>query len=110
MPRPKSSLEHMLEVMVVGVGLPKPEREHRFHATRKWRFDLAWPAEMLAVEVHGGVWTGGRHTRGAGFVRDREKMNEAVLLGWRVLEVVPEHIDDGRALRWIELALPPEGP
>jgi very-short-patch-repair endonuclease len=62
-------------------------REYAFHPTRKWRLDLAWPAAMTAVEIHGSVWTQGRHTRGGGFVRDREKMNAAGRLGWSVYEV-----------------------
>ena len=65
---------------------PEPEREIRFAHPRRWRFDLAWPNLMLAVEIHGGVYTKGRHTRGKGFERDREKMNEAQLLGWKILE------------------------
>jgi len=40
---------------------------------------------MLAVEVDGGTWTGGRHTRGAGFEADCEKLNAAVIAGFRVL-------------------------
>lgn len=73
--------------------------EHRFHATRRWRFDFAWVAQRVAVEVEGGVWSGGRHTRGAGFVADARKYNEAVRLGWRVLRFVP-----GR--NWLEEAVP----
>jgi len=42
---------------------------------------------MIAVEIEGGVWTGGRHTRGAGFRQDMEKYNEATAMGWRVFRV-----------------------
>lgn len=70
-------------------GLPAPVAEHRFHATRRWRFDYAWPDHKLALEVEGGAWTGGRHTRGAGFVKDIEKYNAATLAGWRVLRTTP---------------------
>lgn len=65
--------------------LPEPEAEYRFHPTRKWRFDIAWPIERVAVELDGGVYSGGRHTRGAGFVKDCEKLNEATVRGWRIL-------------------------
>ena len=67
--------------------LTHPLEEVKFHPSRKWRFDYAWPDKMVALEVEGGVWTMGRHTRGIGFVRDMEKYNAATLLGWRVLRV-----------------------
>ena len=73
-------------------GLEKPVTEHRFHPERKWRFDFAWPAWRVALEVEGGVWTGGRHTRGAGFVKDMEKYNAATCLGWRFLRVQPKDL------------------
>lgn len=71
-------------------GLPQPEGEFRFHGTRKWRFDFAWPDFLVALEVEGGTWRpgGGAH-RGAGFIRDIEKYNAAVQLGWSVLRCVP---------------------
>ncbi len=70
-------------------GLNGPEliREHRFHPTRKWRFDFAHLASRVAIEIEGGVWSGGRHTRGAGFVTDCEKYNAALALGWRVFRL-----------------------
>jgi len=64
---------------------PQPVREYRFHQTRKWRFDFAWVRERVAVEVEGGTWDRGRHTRGAGYAGDCAKYNAAVLGGWRVL-------------------------
>jgi hypothetical protein len=67
-----------------------PVTEHKFHPTRKWRFDYAFPDSMVAVEVEGGVWTGGRHTSGAGFIKDMEKYNTALLHGWRVYRVTPK--------------------
>lgn len=71
--------------------------EHRFHATRRWRFDYAWPSIKLALEVEGGTWAGGRHTTGAGYSRDCEKYNEALIIGWRVLRVTTDMIKDGSA-------------
>jgi len=89
--------------------IPAPEREYRFHPKRFWRMDFAWPAAMLAVEVDGGVWAQGRHSRGAGYIADCEKLNEATLLGWRVLRVTGQHIDDGSAIDWIRRALVEQG-
>ena len=75
-----------------------PVPEYRFHPVRRWRFDLAWPALLLAVEVDGGTWVSGRHTRGAGYERDCEKLNAAVLLGWRVLRFTTGQVTSGQAL------------
>lgn len=72
--------------------LPIPKEEFRFNQLRKWRFDFAWPEHMLALEVEGGVFSGGRHTRGAGFAKDMEKYNEAAAAGWRVIRVQPRDL------------------
>ena len=79
----------------VAAGLPKPVAEYRFHPVRKWRFDYAWLQHKVAVEIDGGVWTGGRHTRGAGFIKDQEKRNAAVLAGWKVLHFTPASVMTG---------------
>lgn len=93
------------EVFAQLVGLPKPVCEYVFHPTRKWRLDFAWPEYRLALEIHGGVYSGGRHTRGAGFTEDREKMNEAALLGWTVIEATAEQVRSGKLREWVERAL-----
>lgn len=81
------------------------EREYLFHPERKWRLDFAAPLNKIGIEVHGGIYVGGRHTRGKGFEKDREKMNEAQLLGWTVIEVTADHVLYGHALKWVERAL-----
>lgn len=73
-------------------GIPAPEAEHKFAPDRRWRFDYSWTAHKVALEVEGGVWTGGRHTRGSGFLGDMEKYNRAAVLGWRVARVVPSEL------------------
>ena len=45
-------------------GLVIPDREHKFMDGRRFRFDFAWADKMLGVEIEGGVFSGGRHTRG----------------------------------------------
>lgn len=81
------------------------EAEYRFHDIRRWRFDLAFPSNRVAVEIDGGAYVGGRHVSGPGFEADCEKHSEAAALGWRVLRVTPRHVRDGRALGWLERAL-----
>ncbi len=66
--------------------------EHRFHPTRRWRFDFAHLPSQTAIEIEGGIWSQGRHTRGAGYQGDLTKYLEASLLGWRVLRLSPEMI------------------
>ena len=61
--------------------------ELRFHPTRRWRFDFAHEASKVAIEINGGIWSNGRHVRGTGYLRDREKINAATALGWRVFEL-----------------------
>jgi very-short-patch-repair endonuclease len=74
------------------LGIPMPVQELRFHATRRWRFDYAWPEYMLAVEVEGGVWTGGRHIQPKGFLKDMEKYNAAASAGWQLLRFTPKEL------------------
>lgn len=72
---------------------------------RKFRADFCWPAHKLAVEIDGGTWSGGRHTRGSGFTRDCDKQNLLVANGWRQLRFTRDHVMDGRALDMVEAVL-----
>lgn len=73
-------------------------KEYRFHPVRQWRFDYALPMHKVALEVEGGVWTQGRHTRPQGFLGDIEKYNTATVMGWRVVRCVPDDLMAGRTL------------
>lgn len=92
-------MNHNLSMLFVASGSPYPEREVKFHPTRKWRLDYAWPDVRLAVEIEGGVYTNGRHTRGHGFVKDMEKYNALTELGWRLLRYEPAKVDFDQVAR-----------
>jgi len=92
-----SEFEYLLETKIKESGLPKPER--------RWKFDLAWLLQKVAVEVDGGIFSRGRHVRGVGFEKDAEKRNAAVMAGWRVLHFTPRHIKSSTAVREIETLL-----
>ncbi|EOX3942305.1 hypothetical protein ACPHXT_000727 [Vibrio alginolyticus] len=100
-----SVLEQTLLFQIKAMGLELPEKEYRFHETRRWRFDFAYPEQQLAVEVEGGTWAGGRHTRGSGYEKDCEKYNEAALRGWSVLRFTGSMIKSGKAVETLKEAL-----
>ena len=75
-----------------------PEREYLFDETRKYRFDFAWPNLKVAVEIEGGTWSGGRHTRGAGFTQDCKKYNLAAASEWLVFRFTTEMVQSGEAI------------
>lgn len=108
----RSRLELLFAEQVRGARLPAPERDYRFHDKRKWAFDFAWTHEVMserqsymerndapiAVEIEGGTFIAGRHSRGQGFEKDCEKYAEALIAGWRVLRVTGGMVLDGRAI------------
>ena len=98
-------------------------REHRFHPVRRWRFDFtasdkfldqeafdrffkgvpdwAHPQKCIAIEIEGGIWTRGRHTRGSGFIKDCEKYNTATAMGWRVFRFPTDMVKSGEAIKFV---------
>ena len=65
-------------------------KEYKFTSERKWRIDYAIPSHKVAVEVEGGAFTNGRHTRGTGFIADMEKYNELTCQGWALIRTTPQ--------------------
>lgn len=100
-----SQPEELLLSQIRLAGLPEPEPEHRFWPGRRFRFDFAWPALMLACEVEGGTWVSGRHSRGKGYEADCIKYAEAVLRGWKVIRVTSQMVERGDALILLRRAI-----
>ena len=93
-----SDLERDFCFQLAAARVPQFVTEYQFHPERRWRFDVAWPVYKLAVELEGGVWSRGRHTRGQGFINDCDKYNAAALMDWKVLRFTRKHVDDLTAL------------
>ena len=64
-------------------------REYKFADGRRFRFDY-YHLTGVAIELEGGVWTRGRHTRPSGFLNDMEKYNLAASMGILVFRI-PSH-------------------
>ena len=102
-----SDAEETLAFQLRAVGIAF-KREWVFAPPRKWRADFLLvdgDFESVLIEVDGGSWIAGRHTSGAGFAADCEKLNEAAILGYRVLRFTSEMVESGVALATIERAL-----
>ena len=102
-----SKPEEVLAQQIAWAKLPEPVREFAAINGRRFRFDFAWPKHNLLVEVQGGTFAASKlgHSSGMGINRDCEKLNVAILAGWRVLHVDTKHIHSGQALKWIQEAL-----
>ena len=119
----RSTAEILLAEQLTQAGIPF-EREVPFAASmgRKWRADFMVADialgggnlmeaierarhNRLLIEVDGGGYIRGRHSRGSGIEADAEKQSAAAILGYRVLRVTPKQVEDGRALAWVKQAL-----
>jgi hypothetical protein len=79
-------LESLFSVTWPALRGPELAREVVFAPPWKWRFDFAFE-KNCTIELEGGIWTVGRHVRGAGFQADLEKYWTAMTLGWRVFRL-----------------------
>ncbi|MCK4077525.1 MULTISPECIES: DUF559 domain-containing protein [Acinetobacter] len=80
----------------------KFEQEFYFHPKRKWRADFHLIDKKILVEVEGGIWSGGRHTRGKGYLGDMEKYNAATMMGFQVIRFSTDQVKSGHAIQQIE--------
>lgn len=77
-------------------------KEFRFHPDRKWQADFRIDDMPILVEVEGGVFSNGRHTRGEGYTKDCEKYSAAAVNGWFVIRGTTAQIKAGLVIQWIE--------
>ncbi|MCO8092659.1 DUF559 domain-containing protein [Acinetobacter lwoffii] len=78
------------------------EQEFEFHPKRKWRADFHLVGKKILVEVEGAIWSGGRHTRGKGYIGDMKKYNAATMMGFQVLRFSTDQVKSGHAIQQIE--------
>lgn len=102
-----SEPEERLAFHMRAEGIKNFVRQFKWHPERKFLADFAWPELKLIVEVQGGVHIRGArsHTGRKGYEQDRARTNEAVILGYRILEFTPHQIKNGYAIRTVRRAL-----
>ncbi len=105
-PFPSSQKSHVLTftslIPQLPIQHPTTEQEYKFHPERKWRADFLITGTKILIEVEGGIWSGGRHTRGKGYLGDMEKYNSAAMMGFTVLRFSTEQVKAGVAIKQIE--------
>ncbi len=99
-----SQLEEVLAFQLRALKIPY-EREVKLIEGRRFRFDFVFRAQKLAVEVNGGEWVQGRHSRSGGMRSDAEKIALASALGWRVIPVAGSMVESGEAVALIQQSL-----
>ena len=100
-----SELEDVFAAQLDAVGLDGYVREYQAIPGRRFRFDLCWVKERLPVEIQGGTYSRGAHSRPLGIKRDYEKGNLAIKYGWRVLQFDADMVKSGQALDFTEKML-----
>ena len=102
--KPRKSVskgEALLENHLNALKIPFT-KEFRFHPDRKWQADFRIDEMPILVEVEGGVFSNGRHTRGEGYTKDCEKYSAAAVNGWFVIRGTTAQIKAGLVIQWIE--------
>jgi hypothetical protein len=93
-PSGPSKLENAADTLFSLLGAPEWVREHPGIPGRKFRFDFAWPEQMVAVEINGGIFKAqSGHRSISGLERDYNKANLAQLHGWAYFQLSPRMIE-----------------
>lgn len=105
LPKKLSKGEEAFAMHCEAYGL-KPVREYMAVTGRKFRVDFAFPGDkLIAVEIEGGIWTNGRHSRGAGMREDMRKYNLLASQGWRLFRFSTDMVISGEAIDIVREAL-----
>lgn len=62
-----------------------PQEEYRFASPRRFKFDYAFPDQMIAIEYEGINSQFSGHTTLVGYTINCQKYNLALKLGWKIL-------------------------
>jgi hypothetical protein len=74
------------------------EREVKAIPGRQFRLDFAHLGSRVGVEIQGKIWHKGRHSSGAGLLKEYEKLNLHTYHGWRIFKladamIAPDWLD-----------------
>ena len=103
-PMPIQEYHFVREIVGNESGIRKRIKER---GLQDWRFDFAWPNEKVAVELEGGTWIKGAHTRGNHYRSDCEKYNFAQISGWKVLRFTGDMLEENptKCIKLVQLLL-----
>lgn len=102
-PKCRAMMDHLTRATW---GCSQPGCDYVQHVKpRGWKYDYAWSAVKVALEIEGGAWTQGRHTRGRGFINDTEKYNSGATRGWYIIRCIPQQLESGEAGTLVALAI-----
>lgn len=87
------ALTTAFELLWAELGGPELTSEFRFHPARRWRFDYCHETAKAAIEIDGGTFVRGRHSRGVGYRNDCIKINVAQLMGYRVFRLTTDMVN-----------------
>jgi hypothetical protein len=68
-------------------------KEYKFCKERKWKIDYYLPDLNAAIEVEGGVWSGGRHINPKGFLNDIDKYNAITMAQIQLLRIDTDRLN-----------------
>lgn len=100
-----SESEDLLAFQLRAVKAPIFERQFRITPERKFMADFYFVLGRLVVEVDGGGFVNGRHSRGTGVEKDAEKSAYIARMPARLMRVTPTQVRKGLAVEWILKAL-----
>jgi hypothetical protein len=97
----ESDLEDLFRRVVASTPFPMPDTQHKLHTADGdfvGRYDFAYPSRWSIIETD----SEGFHMDPVAFQRDRDKQNQAQMLGWMVYRVTwRQLIDDPDSVRAI---------
>jgi very-short-patch-repair endonuclease len=74
----------------------EPVYSHIMPTKRRFRADFLCPTLKIMVEINGGVFVNGRHTRGGGgYETDLIKLNLAQMNGFKVFQFTYQMLEKG---------------
>ena len=101
-PQLPSNLEAMFWLQLRAAGIQEGwTQQVKAVPGRQFKFDFCHAERRILVEVQGGNYQHGAHSRPMGLKRDYTKANLAQRHGWKIYQFDGDMVNDGEALDWV---------